>query len=228
MTPSKPFLFDQSFDLSAMKAEEEAQAIKTYTEEEVALIKEQAYGQGFIAGKETALADLQTKQSGLLANMNRLLERLAADVWQVYAQQKQTASDIALAIARKILPEYTRKHGIQEMTAVIEQSITDMINEPRLVLRVNEQHFDYVKNEVDAMAERLGYLGKMIILADPQLGENDCRLEWADGGMERNTSLTWSEIERQVARHAGAGPVHHAPAASRTNDPPPPTTTIAV
>lgn len=227
MSTSKPFLFDHSFDLSAIKAEEEAKAVKTYTEEEVALIKEQAYGQGFIAGKDVALTDLQTKQSGLLANTNRLLERLAADVWQVYAQQKQTASDIALAIVRKLLPEYTRKHGTQEMTAVIEQSIAEMINEPRLVLRVNEQHFDYVKREVDAMAERLGYLGKMIILADPQLGENDCRLEWADGGMERNTSLTWSEIERQVARHAGAGQMH-APVTSRTNEPQPPTTTIAV
>lgn len=224
---SKPFMFDKSFDLAAMKAAEEKKIVKTYSEEEMALIKEQAYSQGFVAGKEAALGEIQQQQATVMSHINRLFERLAQDVWNVYAQQRQVASDIALTIARKIVPEYLKKNGLAEMTAAIESCLGEMINEPRLVLRVHEQHFDYVKREIDGMAERLGYAGKMIILADQTLGEHDCRLEWADGGMERNIDITWSEIDRHVARHSGAAPVL-ASTPPLPSEHPTSTTTIAV
>jgi flagellar assembly protein FliH len=226
---SKPFLFDKSFDLSAIKAAEEARQVKTYTEEELALAKEQAHGAGFVAGKEAAMREIEQQQSSLLGNINRLFERLANDVWKVYAQQKQVASEVGVTIARKIVPDYLQKNGQQEIMTAIESCLAEVINEPRLVLRVNEKHFDYIKREVDQTADRLGYAGKMIILADQNLTEHDCRLEWADGGMERNINLTWSEIDKQIARHGGnTGNQSIPPAARAGSEASTSTTTLAV
>lgn len=223
-TTSKPFTFDRSFDLGALKAAEETRKAITYSEQEMALAKEQAYGQGFVAGKEAAMQEIQQQQNSILGSISRVFERFAKDVWDVFGLQKHVASEVGSAIARKLLPDYMAKHGSQEIIAAIEKAVSEMINEPRLVLRVSENNFEYIKREVDQLGQRLGYSGKMIILADQALGDNDCKLEWADGGMERNINMIWSDIDRQLARHSAAatGMTHshsqpqHEPAQSTT------------
>ena len=224
----KPFLFDKSFDLTALKAAEEAKKVKTYSEEEVRIIREQAYGEGLVAGKTASQQDCQQQQNVILGNISRLFERFAGEVWNVYTQQRQVATDVAVSIARKIVPDYVRKSGIQEITGIIESCVAEMINEPRLVLRINETQFDSVKGAIDQITSKLGYAGKMIILADQNVAENDCRLEWADGGMERNVNITWSEIEKQIARHGGGPANVAASSAAHKTDHHSSTTTIAV
>jgi flagellar assembly protein FliH len=204
METRRPYMFDQSFDLSAMKAEETKKVEPTFSEGDVAAAREAGRQEGLVEGRAAATREISQQQAELLSHVERLMQRLSDDVWKVYAQQKQAASDIALTIVRKLLPDYVKKYGMQEMTSAIEASIAEMINEPRLVLRVPDPHFDFISKEVNTIADKLGYGGKIIVLADPNLGEHDCRLEWADGGMERNLNLTWSEIERQVARHGSA------------------------
>lgn len=226
-TPSKPFTFDRSFDLSALNAAEEARKAITFSEEEMALAKEQSYGQGFVAGKEAALKEIQQQQTTVLGSINRVFERFAKDVWDVFDKQKHVASDVGSAIARKLLPDYMAKHGQQEILSAIEKAVSEMINEPRLVLRINENNFDYIKREVESLSSRLGYVGKMIILADQTLGDSDCKLEWADGGMERNVNMIWSDIDRQLARHSAASAAAHAQPHSQ-HEPATSTTTMAV
>ncbi len=219
MGNSKPFMFDNSFDLAALKAAEEAKAVKTYSEEEVKALREQAYTEGMMAGREAVTAENNRHQADVLTKINGTFEKLAADIFKGQGEQKRIAAEIALAIAHKIMPTYIRQHGLEEMTASIQGCIAEMISEPRLVLRVHEKNFDFVKREVDTITGRLGYGGKMIILADQTLGENDCRIEWADGGMELNENSTWTEVDKQVARHMAApapsqNPGAHAPAAT--------------
>ena len=50
------------------------------------------------------------------------------------------------------------------------------------------------------LAASLGFPGKLIILVDDELGQSDCRVEWADGGAERDTARTWREIEATLDR----------------------------
>lgn len=223
----KPFMFDQSFDLSGLKGQEEKKAA-SYGEADLASAREAAYQQGLVDGRAAAAGEANQQQAAMMQRVERLMQRLSDDVWKVYVQQKQAASDVALTIVRKLLPDYVKKHGMQEMTSAIETCITEMIHEPRLVLRVPDAHFDYMSKEVNAMGERLGYAGKIIVLADATLGEFDCRIEWADGGMERNLNLTWSEIERQVVRHNPAAAQQLASSIPPQEGPPSSTTSIAV
>ena len=213
MTENSPqrFMFNTSFDPEAMKAEAQKKIPPTFTEEQVAVAKEQSYDQGFVAGKEAALRDIQSQQNEILSHIQIIFERMADEVWKMAAQKKQAASDIALAIARKIVPDFVRKNGLQEMLAAIEGTVTEMINEPRMVLRLSETQFDDISREMNALTARVGYGGKMIILADNTLAANDCRLEWADGGMERSINLIWSEIEKQMHRHQMGHQTHTEP-----------------
>jgi flagellar assembly protein FliH len=73
-----------------------------------------------------------------------------------------------------------------------------MAREPRLVVRVHEDQFDAVNERVQEIATQRAYAGKVIVLADPDTVPGDCRVEWADGGIERNTAAVWSAVEQTV------------------------------
>ena len=42
--------------------------------------------------------------------------------------------------------------------------------------------------------------GGWFLLPDAELSGTDCRMEWADGGVERDTEKTWRDIEAGLAR----------------------------
>jgi flagellar assembly protein FliH len=233
MEARKPFTFDHSFDSAAMEAEAEKKTAPAFSEADMAAAKEAAFQQGLVEGRAAAAKEVNEQQAIMLQHMEKLLGHLAGDLLKTFSEQRQAATDIALTIARQLVPEYVKKHGLQELTSAVEHCVVEMIHEPRLVLRVPDAQFDFMSKEVAGMAERLGYAGKMIVLADNTLGEHDCRIEWPDGGMEKNMSFTWSEIERQVSRHGPITP--SAPVQVPPVIPPPPpeappshTTNIAV
>jgi flagellar assembly protein FliH len=223
-------MFGTSFDPEVMKAEQQKKAPPVFSEEEIAMAKEQSYSQGFVAGKEAAMKELQSQQNELLSHIQIIFERMADEVWKIATQKKQAAVDIALAIARKIVPDFVRKNGLQEITAAVETAVIDMINEPRMVLRIAESQFDDISREMNAMTARIGYAGKLILLADNTLSPNDCRLEWADGGMERSINMTWSDIERHLHRHQThtETTAEYPPAQPDAAHQPPTTTNIAI
>ncbi len=52
----------------------------------------------------------------------------------------------------------------------------------------------YFLNQVEK-----AYEGKVVILGDADLGPSDCRIEWADGGIERDVRALWEEIDHVLA-----------------------------
>jgi flagellar assembly protein FliH len=41
------------------------------------------------------------------------------------------------------------------------------------------------------------------VSADPHMSLGDCRLDWGDGGVERDTARSWTEIDRAVESALG-------------------------
>ena len=62
--------------------------------------------------------------------------------------------------------------------------------------------------QLDALQERLtqlsaasGFEGRVVLIGDDAMGESDCRVEWADGGVEREAGRIWRAIEEALARY---------------------------
>ncbi len=49
-----------------------------------------------------------------------------------------------------------------------------------------------------------GFEGRMVITADAALGSGDCRVEWADGGINRDRAATEAAIAEVVTRYITA------------------------
>lgn len=112
--------------------------------------------------------------------------------------------ELTRAIAARLFPALVRKGALAEIEAVVVQCIRDAVTEPRLVVRVPDAVFEAAQRQLAPLAAGNGYPGKLIILADDTLAESDCRVEWADGGAERDTARSWRDIDAAIALALGA------------------------
>ncbi len=218
MADPQPFLFETSFDPEDVRSQREAELraardrveaetrIETlppppsFTADDIAIARAAAYAEGEAAGAATTAQSIETRLVQALAQIGPQLTRLIEDQRQSDAALAEQAIQVALTITRKLLPELSRRRGLGEIEAVIRTCLQDMIEEPRIVIRVSDGLLDIMRARLQGMVESIGFAGSVVLLAEPSMGPADCRVEWADGGAERLSDRLWQEIDQAVAR----------------------------
>ena len=204
----RKFLFDRSFDhpddglgdIDALGAPRLSR--KQIEAQEAAL--EAARAEGLAEGRLRGAAEAQQiaaeRGEATFAIIASRLGQLLSESADAERARAGEAARMALSIARRMVPVLTRRAGFSEIEAVVADCLRRAIDEPRIVLRVAEEFFDSAKARIDSLAQGAGFAGRAIVLADPELASGDCRVEWADGGAERNVAHLWREIEGTVTR----------------------------
>jgi flagellar assembly protein FliH len=197
--PAQKFLFNRSFDgMQAESAQPKAPPPPTFSQEELDAAHTAGEQQGYHAGEAAAQ---QSMQAQLLALANQIDQRMAHAMKQaqtVHDSQQSDITDIALAIARKLLPPLVAEHTLTSITTMVVSVCKDMAREPRLVVRVHETMLDPLKQQLDCITQQQAYAGKIILLADEALLATDCKIEWSDGGIERDSTTIWQQIDQAV------------------------------
>lgn len=215
MPEVEKFLFDTSFDapppappepepvLEEIPAEPPPPPPPTFSEAELVAARAQARAEGLADGMKQGRAEAEAEAAKgigmVLDSLGTQLAVLLSEQAAQVTQAKQMTLDIALTIARKLLPDYAIRVGFAEIEALVRQVMDNLHHEPRLVIRVSEGQLDAVTARVQDLASQRGFEGKLVFVADPAMGPSDCRVEWAEGGVERDTARLWSEIDRLVA-----------------------------
>ncbi|MFN7114297.1 MAG: hypothetical protein ACK4PK_08040 [Alphaproteobacteria bacterium] len=193
----KKFLFDTNdFDKPAPV---EKPAI-SYSEEQLMLAKTQAYAQGKqeAATEARAAQELQTQK--LLDTLIAQTERLIAAEDRREIENMMAATKLALRVTHKLLPQMAERFSLAEIERVILSSLDVRKDEQRIAVMVPAQHMEALKDRIDKLALDRGFAGKMILIADDNLGASDCRVEWADGGAERMYERLFAQIEMEFAK----------------------------
>jgi flagellar assembly protein FliH len=227
MNVSEKFLFDTSFeneDLDDIEAPGGNKPAKPkYGEEDL----EKARTEGFASGKETGERDtrqaIEQQISQTLSAINQQLAGLSQAQIQASERHAREAIEAALTIVRKLFPRLAGRHGLAEIESVVCDCLERLRQEPRIVIRVADTLLDEVEERVSALVARAGFDGKIVYLSQEGLQPGDIRVEWADGGAERDSDQIWREIDQTIARIIGpmqrpaeaAGPV---PDPSPTNE----------
>ncbi len=89
---------------------------------------------------------------------------------------------------------------------MLARFLETMHAEPRVVVRLHDSLLDPLRERLEPVTAAAGYDGRIVLLADPGLAVGDCRVEWADGGIERDSERLWREVEAALARHAPTPP----------------------
>jgi len=214
-TPIRKFMFERSFDAgAAANAPARDRRPVTYTWEQIEALRKEIYESGFAAGKKAATEELTQHIATTVTKMSADIARLLEQAETARQAQEPRVREAVLAIARKVLPDFSQRNGLQEIQAVVAGIIGEMAKEPRLVVRVNDAQFDAVDASLKKITEQQGYTGKIVLVADADVKADDCRIEWADGGIDRNLEALWRTIGQNLVPHAVTPGAEPAPSPS--------------
>lgn len=155
---------------------------------------------GAARGRAEAVAAFDKQMA---AALNTIAQQIAA-IGQAMAREAEVAGksvDLALAIVRKLFPALAARDGIAEIEAILVQCLSSLKQEPRLVVYVNAGQLDALQARIGDLAATSGFEGRVVLIGDEKMAESDCRVEWADGGVERDSAQIQRAIEETLTSY---------------------------
>lgn len=163
--------------------------------------RDEAYVAGHTAALQEAEAATERLASESLHFIAQGLRQLAGTIDQPYQRLEPMAVEVAVAICRRLLPMMAFQHGTGEIEALVRQILPTIIEQPRIVVRVHPALADMVRQGMVPVVADTGFEGRLLIMEDAGIQPGDTRIEWADGGIERDTPRTWAEILQVIDRN---------------------------
>ena len=218
MPALKKFLFDTSFDTpvgrpekpeeeKANEAEEsqpEEEIPPTYSEEEVNAAREE----GFAAGKKEGIAEAANATQHQIMELLKKMEGQYTKLFRIQnesnAATTRDATAVAVVVARKVLPDLNQRNALGEVERFAEMALEKVIKEPHVVMRVNPLIQGPLAERIDALIAGKEYAGQVKLMADDGIPLGDCRMEWRNGGAERNLAAKMREIDEIIERNLGS------------------------
>lgn len=216
MNAPRKYLFETSFETDeppAAPVAAEKEPEPTFSEEDVAKARDDGFTAGKEAGQKAAEELIERDVAQALTHVTQQLAELGKVQAESVERRSREAVETALSIIRKLFPNLAAKHGLAEIEAVIGECLTRLRGEPRIVIRVADALLDAVNERATALAAKAGFEGKLVLIAQDDLQAGDVRVEWADGGAERDNELLWREIDTVIARFIDLAPPEAANAA---------------
>lgn len=220
MAKAQKYLFDMDFGAPPRPVEEVSAEVEllveeieeapppppTFTEEELALVRDQAFEQGRQSGLEEASSATERLLAMALAAISEQMRGLEDVQSQANDSLMRDAIAVAMMVVRKLQPEFARSHVLEEIAGVVQQCLSHIEKDVRVTIRVNPAHLDDVRQMAGEVAEATGFEGKLVYAGDPRIAPGDCRVEWGDGGAERDQARLWADIDATIARTLGDTP----------------------
>ena len=174
--------------------------VDTFSGDELETARDEAWNAGFAEGTAREQASTERTTATALETIGARLANIASTQAETLDRTIRDATALALAIARKVATESLRRQPLAEIEGMIGASLARLVDEPRVAISVPDALLDDLKERIGEVAARSGFDGKVVLLADPSLDGDDCRVEWADGGAERDTAAAWTDLEAAIER----------------------------
>lgn len=211
------FLFDEDFSSGAKSRS----ANVSLAQHEAALAEAEARGHrnGLAAGRAEGAADTQRRLATALAKIGSAMEAMVKTTDAMEARLESEAVELAAAIAGRLAPALIEREPFAEISALASECFRHIVNAPHVVIRVAEELYEDACGRLKQVADTNSFNGRLIVLADAEVAVGDCRIEWADGGANRDRAAIESAIADAVARYVAAVSSRAAAGGARSTAP---------
>ena len=196
--PAK-FLFD--LDFAAPDAAKERAASAAEVAQQIAEAEARAYRAGFDAAQREARSESDRRAALALEEIGISIQGIASRFSQIEDRMETEAVDVALAVARKLCSELMAAEPLTEIMALVSDCFRHLTSTPHIVVRINDALYDSARAQIEQLAKRSGFEGRLVILAEPDIDGGDCRIEWADGGVTLDRAAIEAKINELVGRY---------------------------
>jgi flagellar biosynthesis/type III secretory pathway protein FliH len=156
------------------------------------------------ARAEARAAGRAEMERGLSATRLHMLSLLANGVAESRAGAREVSMAAAESMAKLMLtmlnlclPALCKHHGAAELSALVKTILPALIDEAKIIVRVNTQMVPVMEAEVAALdfelAERIN------VLPTDAVAPGDARISWADGSVTRDAGSARRLVEDALA-----------------------------
>jgi flagellar assembly protein FliH len=199
-SPAK-FLFDSDFAPGSVSKPSIALADHERIVKETETL---AYSSGCKSAEAAARVDAERRAATALERIASGIEALARTLTAVEARLETEAVEVAAAIGRKLAPELVAREPLTEMAALASECFRQLVATPHVVVRVNDALMASARERLDDIVRARGLESRLVVLAEPDIPPGDCRIEWADGGIVRDTAAATAAVDEAVSRYVKA------------------------
>ena len=203
MTAPVKFLFEDDFEGDARKSGRQMITPAVH-EAAIATAKQQAYREGFAAGEAKQAADLKIRGAATYERIAMSLAQLAQGLASVEARLEAESVEVAAAVGMKLARALIAAEPSAEVSALAASCFRHLVAAPHVVVRVDEATYDVAATRLQETARLQGFEGRLVVLAEHDFAAGDCRIEWADGGLNRDLAATERAIGEAVERYVAA------------------------
>jgi flagellar assembly protein FliH len=139
------------------------------------------------------------------------MERIAADLDEANKALKAIetrleceAVEVAVAVARKLSSALVAQEPFAEISALARECFRELVSAPHVAVRVNDALYAVAREKLEDIARARNMQGRLVVLAESDLALGDCRIEWADGGINRDSAAADAAITAAVTSYIGA------------------------
>ncbi|GEM_PF-7118905 len=197
--PASPSLAADVLDMPEEEVVAEEIIEPSFNQEELDAAKQQAYDDGFLAGKKEGIREAeQTNQqhlevlNGVTAHINEKLVQLQADYTKTLKKRQAELGKLVMTCAEKIAGEALRKDPVSDIVDMIDNCLSGLFDSPELIAKVHPEIAPLLKDKLP---------DTVTIEVDDTLKLSDCLLNWKHGQAMRDTATLWGEIETIIERH---------------------------
>ncbi len=196
--PAK-FLFD--LDFAAPDVAKERAATAAEVAQQLADAEARAYRAGYEAARHEAKAESDRRAALALEEIGISIRAIAGRFSTIEERMETEAVDVALSVARKLCAEMIAAEPLTEVMALVSDCFRHLTSTPHIVVRINDALYDAARVQIEQLAKRNGFEGKLVILAEPDIASGDCKIEWADGGVTLDRATNDAKIKEHVGRY---------------------------
>ena len=198
--PTK-FLFDVDFGAGADRKQTVALAEHAL---KLAEAEEAARRRGYAQAQADAKVEADRRIAAALERIGSGIGAANAALKAIETRLECEAVEVAVAVAKKLAPAMIAREPFAEIAALASDCFRQMVTSPHIAVRVNDAIYDIARQKLDGIARGCGFEGRLVVLAESDIAPGDCRIEWADGGIDRNCAKADAAIGEAVAGYLSA------------------------
>lgn len=204
MNAARKFLFDIDFANGGDGPAAEPAITLTEHAAKLAEAEAEAERKGYAAAQNDASVESGRRMADALERIAAGL-RLANDALHAIETRLECeAVEVAVAVARKLAPALVAREPFAEISALAGDCFRQLIAAPHIAVRVNDALYATAKDKLEDIVRANSFDGRLVVLAEPDVAIGDCRIEWADGGINRDSAAAAAAIDAAVAAYINA------------------------
>lgn len=169
-------------------------------------IQDEAFEEGKIQGAADAQQSIEKNCEMILENVRNALDTVMARHDEQIISMEKNATILVMAIVRKLAPAIIEETPLKEIESLVQECMRNNPLEPRIVVRLDEQILPLLRRKIDTLQTTCDYHGQIVLISEPMTNISDCRVEWIDGGAERDFEELMKSIEDTVNMYLESPP----------------------